>query len=474
MAARDSGRSRTKRRLLGPLALLLLFGGAVSADDSLESIKRSGEIRVLTFPGTATYQETPDGPEGFEYDLAKAFADRLGVRLRVVLAENLENALERLERGEGDFAAAAIPAIDELRKRVRLTAPYHHVRYHVVHRLGSARPAAPGALIDRELEVQAGSAYAALLRQLRRRHPALSWLESSDRNAEEHLQLVGEGLLDLTVADARAYAVNRQHFPELQAAFALGPPLPLVWAFRRSGHDSLYRTASAFLREQRRSGEIARLLDRYFGPASRSNFVDLTVYRTRVHERLPRYRKLLEAAGRRYELDWRLLAALAYQESHWDPKSVSFTGVRGFMMLTRTTAAALGIDNRADLHASIDGGARYLRELLDRLPARIEEPDRTWFALAAYNVGRGHLEDARILTERRGGDPDKWADVRQRLPLLADPQWYPRTRYGFARGHEPVRFVDRVRVYYEVLTKMDEEQDAGRTTPALQLKAPAL
>src|SRR5690606_21592681 len=157
-------------------------------------------------------------------------------------------------------------------------------------------------------------------------------------------------------------------------------------------------------------GLLAQLIERYYGAASRSNFINLTVYRLRIQNRLPLYQKLLEESAAPHGLDWRLLAALAYQEPYWDPGLVSPTGERGFMMLTRDTAGQLGITNREDVAESIEGGARYLRQMLDRIPERIPWPDRLWFALAAYNVGLYHLEDARILTKRLGGDPDKWTD----------------------------------------------------------------
>lgn len=457
------------------LLAVALLGGCTLADDSrLDVIKRVGEITVLTYPGTTTYYETPDGPAGFEYDLAKAFADHLGLRLRVVLAEKFADVAPRLLRGEADFAAAGFTANFDRVAGLRFTPPYHHIRYQVIYRLGNQRPTKVEELIGREIEVQTGTPYVDELRRLQQQYPELSWIETTERRPDEHLQLVWEGLLDLTIADSDLYAVNRQHFPELQVAFSLGGPVPLVWAFRDSPDDATYQEAVKFLEAQRRSGELARLIDRYYGPASRSNFVNLTVYRARIYNRLPLYQHLLEEAGKKYDIDWRLLAAMAYQESYWNPKSVSPTGVRGFMMLTRTTARELGIDDRLDVEASIDGGARYLRDLMNRLPARIQEPDRTWLALAAYNVGPAHLEDARILTEKLGGDPDKWGDVKRRLPLLAHPQWYERTRYGYARGHEPVHFVDRVRVYYDILVKIDDEQRARRTVHALKLKALAI
>lgn len=127
------------------------------------------------------------------------------------------------------------------------------------------------------------------------------------------------------------------------------------------------------------------------------------------------------------------------------------------MMLTLRTAKQLGISNRLDPKQSIKGGASYLRRVLNKVPERIQEPDRTWFALAGYNVGWGHVEDARIITQKQGGNPDKWADVKTRLPLLQKSKWYKNTKHGYARGSEPVKYVDNIRRYYDVLVWQDEE-----------------
>jgi len=443
-------------------------------EPKLLAAKRAGEISVLTYSGTTTYYETPEGPAGFEYDLAKAFADHLGLRLRLVDARNYANVLKRLAAGEADFAATTIADTEVSQGPLRFTPSYEQIRQQVVYRLGTERPSSVADLVGRDIEVQTGTPGAKLLRELKQSNPDLVWSESDDDGPEEHLQLVWEGLLDITLADSNQVALSRQYFPELQVAFSIGEPEPVAWAFRASDDTSLYDAATAFLKEFKSSGALAQLIDRYYGPASRSNFINLTVFRARIHDRLPKYQKLLQTAGEKYDIDWRLLAAMAYQESYWNPSSVSYTGVRGFMMLTRETAAELGVVDRLDIAASIEGGARYLRDLLDRLPARIGPPDRLWFALAAYNAGLYHVEDARIITQEQGANPDRWNEVRQRLPLLADPNWYARTRYGFARGEEPVRFVSRVRAYYDVLSKIDDDEKARSSARSLKLKAPAI
>lgn len=437
-------------------------------------VKRTGTIKLLTYSTAATYYETPDGAGGFEYDLAKAFAESLGAKLQVFTVDRFVDVLPSLLAGDADFAGANITDTEGRRTKVRFTPAYQEIREQVVYRLGNDRPAKVDDLAGREIEIPAGTIAAESLQALKKNHPALDWIESDETGPEEYLQLVWEGLLDLTVADSNVVILNRQYFPELQVAFTLDKPQPVAWAFRRSSDDSLYNAAVKFIEEYRRSGALAHLVDRYYGPASRSNFINLTVFRARVHNRLPNYQQQLEAAGKKYDIDWRLLAAMSYQESYWNPKSVSYTGVRGFMMLTLNTATELGVDDRQDVAASIDGGAHYLRDLLDRLPPSIGLPDRLWFALAAYNTGMAHLEDARVLTQNQDGDPNKWNEVRKRLPLLADPKWYTHAKYGFARGDEPVRYVSRVRAYYDVLVKIDDEEKAGRTAPPIQLRAPAL
>ncbi len=465
---------RPPYRVLLALLPLLLLCSCWFSQNKLQSVRAAGELVVLTRVSPTTYYENPEGPAGFEYDLARAFADHLGVRLRLVLADKFADVIPRLTNGEADLAAAGITVTESRRAHVKFSPPYQEIRQQVVYRLGTPRPAGVQELIGRRIEIHAGTSYADRLEELKRDYPTLAWIETEEHETEALLQMVWDGLLEITVADSNIVALNRQFFPELQVAFDLQKPESLAWAFPHGDDASLYDAAAQFLEKIRASGELNNLLERYYGPASRSNFINLTVYQVRLQNRLPLYQQFFEDAGRKHGLDWRLLAAIGYQESFWDPKAQSPTGVRGIMMLTEETAKQMGIADLLDAEQSIDGGARYLRHLIDRVPERITGTDRLWLALAAYNIGLYHLEDARILTQKQGGDPDRWNDVKQRLPLLADPGWAAKTKYGPARGLEPVVFVSHVRTYYDVLVKRDEEEKAGRSTDALKLKAPAL
>jgi len=193
--------------------------------------------------------------------------------------------------------------------------------------------------------------------------------------------------------------------------------------------------------------------DRSYQQGATANDSTAEQFATDVCERLPFFQTSFEQAGLRNGVDWRLIAAMGYQESNWDPAAVSPTGVRGIMMLTDSTADELDVD-RDNPGESIQGGALYFEQILERLPPQIHEPDRTDMALAAYNQGLGHLFDARRLAAQVGGNPNRWRDVRAALPLLTEERWFSQTRHGYARGQEAVRFVSRVRGYYGMLTSI--------------------
>jgi membrane-bound lytic murein transglycosylase F len=358
---------------------------------------------------------------------------------------------------------------------VRFTPPYQHITPQLVYRIGTRRPANL-ALLDGRLEVLADSSHAERLRQLNEENPDLRWSENRRIGSEELLNLVAERLIDYTVADSHELRLAQRFQPELRAAFDLAEPEPLAWAFPRDRGDVIYRMAVDYFERLATSGRLAQLVDRHYGHMGEFDYVGTRIFMRHVRERLPRYRELIEKAAADSTLDWRLLAAVAYQESHWNPKAVSPTGVRGFMMLTKATAEHLGVDKRTDLVQSVEGGARYLRQLIDKVPARIAEPDRTWFALASYNVGYGHLNDARIITQQKGGDADKWREVKEYLPLLRQRAWHSKTKHGYARGNEAVIYVENIRSYYDTLVWLtDPQKPAPRPpAPALLIANPVL
>ncbi len=462
--------------LLGLAALPLLLVFDRPHGSVLESVRKNGVLRVLTLNGPTSYYRGPNGPEGFEYELLQGFAEQLGVTLEVMLAESFASILPRLRRGDSDLAAAGITVTEEREKLVRFSAPYQEIRQQVIYLRGSRRPREVKDLVGRQVEVVAGSSFAERLRELKVSYPELNWTETSDKGPEELLEEVTDELLEITIADSNLVAVIRQHLPQLGVAFDIQEPEQLAWAFPPDTDDSLQMAASRYLEELRESGELARLLDRYYGAVRKFNYVNIATYRRRIASILPEYRPWFREAEAATGIDWRLLAAQAYQESQWNPEAVSPTGVKGMMQLTQATAERLDIDDRTDPRASILGGAEYLRRSMARIPDRIEEPDRTWLALAAYNIGFGHLEDARVLTQSNGKNPDRWTDVKEHLPLLAKQKWHQKAKHGYARGYEAVSYVTRIRLFYEILRRIDEQEQVSPTDrpPVIDVQPPAL
>ena len=304
------------------------------------------------------------------------------------------------------------------------------------------------------------------LERLRVHYPDLELVTHDGKDSFDLLEMVEYGKILYAVAGSNEVAYARISLPELRVGFDLTGPEPLGWAVRKSPQDdSLIKAIREFHDHVRGNGQLAGAIERFYGLAGAFDYVEARSFIDRYHERLPELEPYFMSAASEFGFDWRLLAAVSYQESHWNKAARSPTGVRGLMMLTQQTARQVGISDRLDPVLSVHGGARYLTTLVDRVPGRIPEPDRTWFALAAYNVGFGHLEDARVITQKNGGDPDTWADVKKSLPLLTEHKWYSQTRYGYARGHEPVRFVENIRRYHDMLAHLTYADATAETVP---------
>lgn len=438
----------------------------VKPQPHLAKIRAAGKLRVVTRNAGTSYYIGQHGPVGPDYELARRFASDLGVELEMYTVNSLGALFEELRSGRADLAAGHISATPAREAAMRFGPPYQYIAQTVVYRADLPRPKKPADLVGRRIGILADSSYVETLTELRATLPGLEWEEVPGNAIDTLLARIADGTLDVTIADSSAVELLRSNYPEVAVAFDLKRDEPIAWAFRREDDDSLYHEAMSYFRRLDESGEIDALLRRYYEPDSRVAHLSARDFVRHIETRLPAYRELFEEVAAETGVEWRLLAAIAYQESRWDPHAVSYTGVRGMMMLTRATAKELGVQDREDARQSIEGGARYFLAVKAKIPARIPEPDRTFLALAAYNVGFGHLEDARILTQTHGKNPDRWDDVREYLPLLSDDRWYPNLKRGYARGREPVRFVRNIRTYYDTLLWLAPEDDSIRVQQA--------
>jgi membrane-bound lytic murein transglycosylase F len=442
------------------LSVPVLMRATTDQPTVLDQVKKKGELVVVTRLDPSTYYEGPLGPTGFEYDLAGLFAAHLGVKLKIIVAENFNDILPIVASRQAHVAAAGLTITPARKQRVHFGPAYDQITQQLIYRAGTIPPGAIEDTSGGTIEVVSGSSHAEHLAHIAQIHHEIQWREHHDTSVQELLAAVWERRVDYTIADSNDVRLYQRIYPELRVAFDVAEPELLGWAFPKGGDDSLYHEAEKFFDVISSNGQLSQLKERYYGYVKDFDYVGTRLFFAHTKERLEQYAEKFKTAAAKYGHDWRLLAAVGYQESHWNPQAISPTGVRGIMMLTRKTAADMGIRNRIDANNSIEGGARYLQNLKKRIPRHIPDPDRTWFALAAYNIGLGHLNDARRITELRGGNPDNWIEVKRNLPLLMDPAWLKETLYGYARGTEAVRYVERIRSYYDMLVWTEESEQA--------------
>jgi membrane-bound lytic murein transglycosylase F len=460
------------------LSCTFVLSACIEPPNLLERVQNSGELKVLTRNSPGIYYEGPFGPTGFEYDLLKRFSDSLGVQLIITIEPNAKELLKKLLRRNAYMAAGKLTITPERQSQYLFTRAYHEIIPKLVYHSSTRRPKKLADIKNLAIEISADDSLDADLQALKKKWPTLEWQVNQDASPEDMLVMVNEKLIDFTIVNSDEITLNRQFYPELRVAFDISKPQKIGWAFAQSDDTSLYDAANQFLTEQIESGALKLLIEQHFGHIQSYDYVGTRVYQRHILSRLPAYQPWFEKAGKDNNIEWTLLAAMAYQESHWNKEARSPTGVRGLMMLTRATAKYIGVNNRVEPHQSIFGGAYYFAKLLKRLPEKIIGSDRIFFALASYNLGYGHVRDAMRLTRKKGLDETKWVNLKQVLPLLRQKKWHEQTRYGYARGDEAVKYVENIRSYYDVLqwevSRDWQENQPKKPLKALEINPPAL
>ena len=434
-----------------PACLLML--GCAEKKTQLELIRERGVVHVVTKAGPTAYRhDAEQGEHGLQYELVRLFAAWLGVDLKLRSADSGKESSDLLLSGQADVAAGGLTRTLKPDDPLIYGPGFQWATLQVVYRYGYIRPSALAEITPHRLHLARDTLSREELGRLQFLYPDLVLVLHDDKDNPDLLEMIENGEILYTVAWSDEVAYARISLPDLRVAFDLSAPEPLGWAVRRSPNDdSLIRAVRQFHDHIRNNEQLAGLIEQVYGLADSFDYVEARSFIDSYNDRLPELTPYFMNAAAEFGFDWRLLAAISYQESHWKSSARSPTGVRGLMMLTLQTAKQIGISDRLDPVVSIHGGARYLTSLVDKIPDRVPEPDRTWFALASYNVGFGHLEDARVLTQNNGGEPDSWLEVKKFLPLLSQHKWFSQTKHGYARGHEPVKFVENIRKYYALL-----------------------
>ncbi|MFP2515518.1 membrane-bound lytic murein transglycosylase MltF [Buttiauxella agrestis] len=417
------------------------------AENRIAAIQARGVLRVSTIQSPLTYAQYQGKEIGLDYEMAEQFARYLGVKLEVTVRPNIQELFDDIDNDKADVIAAGLVYNTQRSQHYQAGPAYYSVSQQMVYRMGSPRPKTLAGVKENQLVLSPGVTSLNALKKLKEeKYPDLSWRIDERHSSTELLQQVVDGKIAFTIADSVAISTFQRVHPQLAVALDVTDEQPVTWFSALDGDDSLSAALLDFYNKLNSDGTFARLEEKYLGHVGDFDYVDTRTFLKAVDSVLPELQPLFEKYAT--EIDWRLLAAISYQESHWDNQATSPTGVRGLMMLTKNTAQSLGVTDRLDPEQSIAGGSQYLKDMMAKVPESVPEEERIWFALTAYNMGYAHMLDARQLTAKQKGNPDSWADVKTRLPLLSQKQYYSKTTYGYARGHEAYAYVENIRKYH--------------------------
>lgn len=448
---------------LALFVLLFCFSGCSKPPepDTCDRILKTGEITVITRNNAHCYYMYRDQPMGFEYDLAKAFADDLGVKLKIKIAENWNGMLPALRKKAGDLVAASMTITDKRRRLVDFSSGYMTIQQHIIiHRDNHAIKRIED-LAGKTIHVRQGTSYEERLRELMQQGVELRIRLCEDSATEELIRLVAAKNIDVTIADSNIAFLGRRYYPETIVGVPITEKEQLGWAVRQ-GDRRLLARINQFFSRIKQNGVFAKLYDKYYADIDDFDYVDLRTYHRRIETRLPRYSQTIKDLSLKNNFDWRLIAAQIYQESHFNPLARSHAGAYGLMQLTHSTAASMGVKNLFDPAENISAGIRHLKKLYDFFD-KARGQDRTFIALAAYNIGQGHILDARNLARQMGLSPDRWTSLKKTLPLLRQRKYYKKSKYGYCRGTEPIEYVKQIMIYYDILKQQGIEFASGNT-----------
>lgn len=446
---------------------LTTFGYDEYTED-LPGLEKRRRIRVLLRNNAASYFLWRGELVGFEYEMAKAFAKHLKLRLEVVVPPSHEAMYQWLLDGRGDMAAGFLVPQDPYRDMgVDYTRPYHFAPLHVVKRADDELSDIEG-LNGRTFVVRRSADYWDQLMDLRQQGIDLTIRPApEDMETEEIIERVAAGEYDLTVADAHLLDIELTNGVAVASAFTIGEARPHAVAVR-AGDQELKAALDAYIKKSFKGVLYNVLYKKYF--ESPKQIRRLTSGRVEVSEegRISPWDDITKKYARQYGFDWRLVTAQMFQESRFDPKAKSLAGARGLMQVVPRTAEQLGLKNLEDPESSIHAGIRYLDWLRERFDPELPVADRTWFALASYNAGHGHVYDARRLAAELGLNENRWFDnVEHAIRLLSKPKYAKKARHGWVRGGETAHYVRNIKQRFEAYVLATEEGPPAPETLSL-------
>ncbi|GAA4808594.1 membrane-bound lytic murein transglycosylase F [Marinicella pacifica] len=420
-------------------------------------IQKRGALRYGTQTSLLSYFEDGSSRAGYEYQILKSFCDSNGLKLEVIPYDNNGQLFNDLKSGIIDLAGGHLTVTKKRLEHFKFTQPINntsvslvtHYDYRDIEDL-SELAGATGYLIK-------GSSYVELLNQFaadQRDHIVISEVHS----LFDIIREINSKNIDFTLGDSEIIAIYQNFIPGLYTPIQVSNNQKVALMARRVQSDRLLQKLNQFITEGQRLGlfeDYKQNLLHYIPDIDTANTV---TFFNKLKSNWPIVKHWVYEVADEMGFDAMLLAAMSYQESHWELDATSITGVKGLMMLTRFTAKEMGVKDRIDPVQSLRGGIKYFRKMKNKLPQRIRDTDRTKLALAAYNMGYGHLEDARILTQRQGKNPDLWNDVKNFLPQLNKPAVAKTLKHGAADGKTARTYVENIMIYRKLMAWQQQKE----------------
>ena len=437
--------------------VLINTNGCSKESSKLKQIKSNGILRIALVADPPHYFPSKVKERGYDFELVSHYATSIDVELEIIKTNTSDEIIFLLNQGKVDIGIlGSSPEFDQ--KNIKNVVTYNNSKWYVIgNRANRQLPKSIDSIKPNTMIVANGSNASFILHSIEEDYSSLLWDELKNTNVRSILERINENHSKISIISEDIYVYYQYLFPETKKIFVLPIKYPSRWLVKNNNNLSFLYSINSFFNKYKQNGKLEKIGKTYYEHLNAFDYVDIRYYLKRIDKKLPKYKKYFVEAAKNSALDARIIAAVSYQESHWNRKARSPTGVRGMMMLTLDTAKRVGVKNRLNAKQSIFGGAKYLKILYESLSNTIKEPDRLWFTLAAYNIGLGHVEDARTITKSQGDNPNSWIDVEKHIPKLSQKKWYKKTKYGFARGHESIEFVKRVRRYYDILCLYRQE-----------------
>ncbi|MDU9050434.1 MAG: membrane-bound lytic murein transglycosylase MltF [Candidatus Electrothrix sp. Rat3] len=423
---------------------------------TLRDIRQQQKLRVIMTNNANVYYRYREEYMGFEYDLVRAFAEYLGVDLEIMTPE-WDTMFQLLDAGKADLVAAGLTVTPSREALADFSDGHLEVQQQVIVHKSNDTLQELADLEGKIIHLRAGTSYAERIREFREDGYALQTVLHRNLPTEELIRQVAIGEIEATVADSNIALLNQRYYPDMRISFPIEEVQTVAWAVR-TGETELLNQINTFFELIKENGVFGRIYERYYRDVSIFDYVDLKKFHKRLKTRLPKYKHIIRKETKKYGFDWRMIVAVMYQESHFDPRARSHTGVRGLMQVTKATAREMGIRNRLDPAQSIRAGVGYLAKLYARFADIKDADERLLFALASYNIGYGHVRDAQKICRRKGWNHRRWAAMEKALPLLRLKRYYKDTEYGYARGTEPVRYIRRILLYFDIIKQKSREK----------------